>query len=74
MKRSGLQTALLGRALCALPGSGLWAVVIDAGSSRDNTITATPANPGALSDIYLRPTPGFGDINVSGPATTSRYG
>jgi hypothetical protein len=42
-------------------------------SSRDNTVAATPQNAGALPDNFLRPILGFGSINVSGPATTSRY-
>jgi hypothetical protein len=38
VKRPWLKTTLLGTAFCALLGSGLWAVVVDAGSARDNTI------------------------------------
>ena len=38
MKRTWLKTTLLGTALCALLGSGLWAVVIDSASVHDNTI------------------------------------
>jgi hypothetical protein len=41
--------------------------------NRDATITATPANPGALADQFLRPIVGFGNIDIGGPATTSRY-
>jgi hypothetical protein len=42
-------------------------------SSRDVTKTATPANPGAFDDVFLRPILGFGDINISGPGFESRY-
>src|SRR5262249_27736955 len=42
-------------------------------SSLDNTVTPTPANPGALPDAFLRPILGFGDIYIAGPASTSRY-
>jgi len=45
-------------------------------SSRDLTVTPSTtnlANPGALPDVFLRPIQGFGDINISGPGTTSRY-
>jgi carboxypeptidase family protein len=50
--------------------------------SRDLTVNAgacptgrelTCANPGALADNFLRPIPGFGSINIGGPATTERY-
>ena len=41
--------------------------------NRDTTVTPTAANPGALPNEFLRPITGFGDINIGGPATTSRY-
>jgi Carboxypeptidase regulatory-like domain len=41
--------------------------------SRDPTVTATPANPGALPDVFLRPIIGFGDITVSDPVGRSWY-
>jgi len=41
--------------------------------NRDPTKTPTAQNPGALDDVFLRPILGFGDININGPATTSRY-
>ena len=36
-------------------------------SSRDVTVAATAANPGALPDNFLRPIAGFGNITISGP-------
>jgi hypothetical protein len=41
--------------------------------SRDLTVNPTAASAGALPDVFLRPIPGFGDINIGGPATTERY-
>jgi Carboxypeptidase regulatory-like domain len=41
--------------------------------SRDPTVAATPANPGALPDVFLRPIQGFGDINISAPIGRSWY-
>jgi hypothetical protein len=41
--------------------------------NRDVTVTATAANPAAMPTEFLRPYVGFGDINIAGPATTSRY-
>lgn len=42
-------------------------------ANRDSTVTASAANPGALPDAFLRPIPGYGNINIQGPATTARY-
>ena len=42
-------------------------------SSRDVTKAQSPASPGAFDDVFLRPILGFGDININGPGTTSRY-
>jgi hypothetical protein len=42
-------------------------------SSRDNTVTASAANPGALPDNFLRPIVGYGDIWIGGPGYSSRY-
>jgi hypothetical protein len=41
--------------------------------SRDTTVAATAANPGALPDVFLRPIPGFGDINISAPVGKAWY-
>jgi hypothetical protein len=41
--------------------------------SRDTTVAATNANPGALPDVFLRPIVGFGDINISAPVGRSWY-
>jgi len=41
--------------------------------SRDGTVNATAANPGALPDVFLRPIVGFGDINISRPSGKSWY-
>jgi hypothetical protein len=41
--------------------------------NRDPTVPATPANPGALPDVFLRPIPGFNDINISRPSGRSSY-
>jgi Carboxypeptidase regulatory-like domain len=41
--------------------------------SRDPTVNATAANPGALPDVFLRPILGFGDINISAPVGQSWY-
>jgi hypothetical protein len=42
-------------------------------SSRDPTVAATAASPGALPDVFLRPIQGFQSITINGPGTTSRY-
>ena len=41
--------------------------------NRDPTRTPTAANPGALPDVFLRPIPGFGDINIGSPIGKARY-
>ena len=41
--------------------------------SRDPTVTATAANPGALPDVFLRPIVGYSDINISAPVGKSWY-
>jgi hypothetical protein len=41
--------------------------------SRDPTVAATAAGPGALPDVFLRSIAGFGSINIGGPATSSGY-
>jgi hypothetical protein len=41
--------------------------------SRDTTVNASAANPGALPDVFLRPIIGFGDITVSDPVGRSWY-
>jgi hypothetical protein len=42
-------------------------------SSRDLTVAATAASPGALPDNFLRPIIGFGSLTMNGPGTTERY-
>ena len=41
--------------------------------NRDTTVTPTPANPGALPDVFLRPIVGFGDIDITEPTGRSNY-
>jgi hypothetical protein len=41
--------------------------------NRDLTVTPTPANPGALPDVFLRPIQGFGDIEITEPSGRSSY-
>src|SRR5262249_10395488 len=41
--------------------------------ARDTTVAATAASPGAFPDNFLRPIPGFGSIQLSGPGPTERY-
>jgi hypothetical protein len=41
--------------------------------NRDNTVTASAANPGALPDVFLRPVTGFGDIDITEPTGRSHY-
>ncbi len=42
-------------------------------TSRDPTRTPTAANPGAYDDVFLRPTLGFNDINITGYGYSGRY-
>ena len=41
--------------------------------NRDTTVPATPANPAALPDPFLRPITGFNDISIGSPSGNSRY-
>ena len=41
--------------------------------NRDTTVAATPANPGAIPDVFLRPIIGFGDIDITEPTGRSSY-
>lgn len=41
--------------------------------ARDVTVAASATNPGALSDPYLRPILGFGDISIIQTTGTSKY-
>jgi hypothetical protein len=41
--------------------------------NRDLTVASSLAVPGALPDALLRPIPGYLDVNMNSPATTSRY-
>jgi hypothetical protein len=41
--------------------------------ARDLTLTPSASNPGALSDPYLRPILGFGDISMTQTTGTSKY-
>jgi len=40
---------------------------------RDTTVAATPQNPGALPDVYLRPILGFNDIEIGQPNGWQSY-
>ena len=35
--------------------------------NRDTTVAASPLNPGAMPDAFLRPIRGFNDINIAQP-------
>jgi hypothetical protein len=41
--------------------------------NRDTTVNATPANPGALPDAFLRPIRGFNDIEIATPSGWQSY-
>jgi hypothetical protein len=41
--------------------------------NRDNTVTPTAANPGALPDPFLRPITGYNAIRIGSPTGTSTY-
>ena len=41
--------------------------------NRDTTVAATPANPGALPDAFLRPIRGFNDIEIATPDGWQSY-
>jgi hypothetical protein len=40
---------------------------------RDPTLTPSASNPGALADAYLRPIPGYSDINIFEPIGWQNY-
>ncbi len=41
--------------------------------NRDTTVAASPLNPGAMPDAFLRPIRGFNDINIAQPTGYSQY-
>jgi len=41
--------------------------------NRDTTLTATALNPGAMSDVFLRPIIGYNDISIAQPTGHSTY-
>jgi hypothetical protein len=41
--------------------------------NRDPTLTPSPSNPGALPDAFLRPIPGFSDIEILTPSGWQSY-
>ena len=41
--------------------------------NRDTTVAATPLNPGAMPDAFLRPIRGFNDISIAQPTGNSQY-